>query len=49
MDPEVKMNFEDEKKEQSKAPSAVRAEIPWEDGKQLEKTENRDQPKEAQK
>lgn len=49
MDLEVKTNLEDGKKEQSKAPSAARDEIPWEYGKQPEKIENRDQPKEVEK
>ena len=49
MGPEVKSNLEDGKKEQSEAPSAVRAEIPWTRDKQLEKIKNRSRPKEAKK
>lgn len=48
MGPEAKSNLEDGK-EQYEAPSAARVEISWKRDKQLEKTENRGQSKEAKK
>lgn len=49
MGPALKRNLEDGKKEQSEAPSTVRAENPWKCDKQLEKIENISWPKEAKK